>query len=115
MSITNFEEITYDLTENELALVNILVAGFKRRAIDNPIKAPEIVDSMQKKGYDISEPRLRKLCNYIRSKGIIPLIATSKGYYISYDSVDINKQIKSLRERAAAINKCADGLMKFIK
>jgi hypothetical protein len=42
------------------------------------------------------------------------LIATSQGYYVSYDAQEINAQIQSLVERANSILKSADGLKKFI-
>jgi len=61
-----------------------------------------------------SEPRLRKCSNYIRTNGILPLIATSQGYYVSYDKQEINSQIQSLVERANSILKSAEGLKKFI-
>jgi tetrahydromethanopterin S-methyltransferase subunit B len=50
----------------------------------------------------------------IRSKGILPLIATSNGYYCSYDKQEIMEQIKSLQERADAIINSANGLKKFL-
>lgn len=117
--ITNFEHITEELNEQELALIPLLVQGFKTKTKDNPVKAPEIVtrlnDYLKKNNKEIrlTEPRLRKCCNYIRSKGIIPLVATSKGYYVSMERDEIANQIRSLRERAASINRCADGLMRF--
>lgn len=113
--ITNFEEITYDLTDEELQIVNLLIRGFKNHTSKNPIKAPEIVSAINVKyNLKLSEPRLRKLCNYIRSNGLLPLIATSKGYYCSYDKTEIEQQIQSLRERADAIYQSANGLTKFL-
>jgi hypothetical protein len=44
----------------------------------------------------------------------LPLIATSQGYYVSYDKQEINAQIQSLVERANSILKSAEGLKKFI-
>jgi len=54
---------------------------------------------------------LRKLTHFLRCNSILPLIATSKGYYVSYDNAEIDKQIKSLQERAAAIIESANGLI----
>ena len=112
--ITNFEYITKDLTEQEKSLVNILIKGFSNHKKENPIKEPEIVNKLEEKGIKITGARLRKLCNLIRVTGMIPLIATSKGYYVSYDQIEIKKQIKSLEERAASITAAADGLKTFI-
>lgn len=118
--ITNFEEITRELTEKEMKFIPYLVAGFKKHSKDDPIKAPVIVkkmnDYLDKKaiGLRLTQPRLRKCCNYIRTNGLIPLIATSKGYYVSNDKEEIKNQIQSLQERARSINDCARGLEKFL-
>jgi predicted glycosyl hydrolase (DUF1957 family) len=118
--ITNFEEITASLTEEEKDLIRVLVLSFSKRTAENPIKAPEIVKSVNdylernNKKQNFNEVRLRKSVNYIRVNGIIPLIATSNGYYTSYNRAQIVKQIESLRERASAILACADGLNKFL-
>jgi hypothetical protein len=59
-------------------------------------------------------PRLRKMVNYIRTNGIIPLIATSHGYFTTDCKETISEQIKSLQERANSIERCAAGLKKFL-
>lgn len=114
MTVTNFENITQELTEKELKLIPILIRCFASHTKDNPIKAPEIVNKMNKAGYKMSEPRLRKCCNYIRSNAMLPLIATSDGYYCSYDKEIIKSQMQSLYERANSIKNCADGLARFL-
>lgn len=114
--ITNFETITDELTEHELSLVPLLVQGFRKHGINSPIKAPEIVHGMNRhlQSKKFTEARLRKCVNYIRSNSIIPLIATSSGYYVSFDQDVIKSQIKSLEQRARSIQNCADGLNKFL-
>jgi hypothetical protein len=114
--ITNFTEYTSEMSEDEKKILPILVNGFSKITKDNPIKAPDIVKKINDKYgiKTISEPRLRKICNMIRSKGILPLIATSNGYYCSYDKQEIMEQIKSLQERADAIINSANGLKKFL-
>lgn len=116
--ITNFEEITIELTVDELSLVPVFVRSFQKYTKDNPIKASEIVkrwNSSKSVKIKLSEPRLRKICNYIRSNSLLPLIATSNGYYVSYDKEDIEKQVKSLNERANSIINCAKGLNRYVK
>ena len=111
--LTNFEQITIELTEEEMKVLPLLVNGFKNRTKANPIKAPEIVRAMNdymNGSYRMTEVKLRKFCNYIRSNGLIPLIATSEGYYCSNDREEIQKQITSLEERARSIQRCADGM-----
>jgi hypothetical protein len=121
--ITNFETITESVTDFEKKLFPIIVDGLSKRTKDNPIKAPDIVerinvyikDRYPKEKYTFTESRLRKICNMIRSNGVLPLIATPKGYYVSSDEIEIRKQIKSLEDRAYAILNSAKGLKNFIK
>ena len=118
--ITYFEEISKELSREETEIiVPILVNGFKSHTKKDPVKAPDIVRKinlyLKKKEHKIkmTEVRLRKCCNYIRSNSLLPLIATSGGYFVSYDKADIEAQIISLQERANSINRCAAGLAAF--
>lgn len=120
--VTNFEDITKELSDEECKYIYLLVTGFQKRTKDNPIKAPDLIKSINKFVADnrpdikkkLSEPRLRKLCNYIRTHSLIPLIATSNGYYVSYDKEEIQNQIQSLMDRGQAIIKSSLGLVKFL-
>lgn len=116
--ITNFETITHELTAQELLLIQPIANAFRKYTKSNPIKAPDIItkfNSSQMFHVKLTEPRLRKIVNYIRINSIIPLIATSNGYYVTDDSDEIISQIESLQERARSINQCAEGLKIFIK
>ena len=122
MAITNFEQITQELNEKEMQLLPFILQGFKKHFKESPIKAPEIVKSMNDfiitnniKGIKLTEARLRKFVNHIRQNSILPLIATSVGYYISNDVEEINLQIRSLEERAKSIKDAANGLYYFTK
>jgi carbamoylphosphate synthase small subunit len=117
--VTNFEEFTCELTEDELKLIKPLISGLKSKNKESPIKADAIVLAMnnfaKEKGLPkISDARLRKLVNYIRSNGILPIIATSKGYYVSYDPKEIQEQVDSLKQRANSILNSANGLSNWI-
>ena len=118
--ITNFEEHTSELTSEEMEILPIVVHGFRNYKKENPIKAELIVTRMNEflavRGFKtrMSQPRLRKMVNYIRTNGIIPLIATSHGYFTSDCRETIQEQIKSLQERANSIERCAQGLKKFL-
>lgn len=118
--ITTFDDITEELSDDELKLVQPLINGLKLRTAANPVKAPAIVKGMNAYAeanglIKISEVRLRKLVNYIRTNSIAPVIATSKGYYMSTDNNEIRVQIESLKQRARSILSCANGLEKFLK
>jgi hypothetical protein len=117
--VTNFEEHTSELTEDELKLIKPLINGLKTKTKENPIKSVEIIDAMNRfskeKGLPkINDSRLRKLVNYMRTNSVLPVIATSKGYYVSYNPVDIKEQVDSLKQRANSIISCAEGLSQWI-
>jgi len=118
--ITNFEEITRDLTADEMVFIPLLENGFRNHGPENPIKGPEIVAAVneyaQKHNIKLrmTDARLRKCCNYIRTNSRLPVIATSNGYFISYNPEHITKQVRSLQERAGAIMACAAGLQRFL-
>lgn len=120
MPITNFEHITEPLSDQELKLIPYLMSGFQSHDQNNPIKAKVIIEKMndflKRKGINakLSEPKLRKYCNHIRSNGLLPLIATKNGYYVSRDPKEIENQIQSLQQRASSILTCANGLKKFL-
>jgi hypothetical protein len=117
--ITNFEEITKELTEDEKKLVPIIIKGLNTKTKDNPIKGADIVNAINenKDRYGIkvfNEPRLRKIINFIRSEGILPVMGTLNGYYCTKDRAELQSQIESLTQRAEAIMTSANGLKKFI-
>lgn len=114
--ITNFEEITKPLTQIELEIMNILVEILDNTDNKNTIKAPKLVkEIILRSGIEkFGQARLRKIINYLRGNGMLPIIATSKGYYLSNDTKVIEDEIKSLTERADAIRFAAQGLRRFL-
>ena len=118
--LTNFEEYTQELSQEEMELIPIVIHGFRQYKKENPIKSELIIKRMNEflalHGIQLkmTGPRLRKLVNYIRSNGLLPLIATSNGYFTSDCKQTILDQIRSLQERANSIERCAHGLSKFI-
>jgi hypothetical protein len=119
--ITNFEEFTGNLTDEEIAITNILLIVLNNATEKNPYKASSVVAQVQmimgvkQIRMPFNDRKLRKLVNHIRINGIAPLIATKDGYYITYDNEIICKQVESLQQRARSIQMCANGLMKFTK
>lgn len=107
--ITNFEEITSALTSEEKSQIVVVIRILQLRKKENPILSESLEKLTNMRG-----SRLRKIINLIRSLGIIPIIGTSRGYYISEDIEDINKEICSLNERAEAIQNAATGLKIWI-
>lgn len=118
--ITGFEEKTQELTEDEMKLVKPLISGFRLRDKNSPIHGKDVVkgvnDYCQKNNISIkmTEVRLRKIVNYIRSKSLLPVMATSKGYYCAQTKEEVLEQIRSLNERANSIMSCVKGLTIFL-
>ena len=112
--ITNFEKITEELSDVEKGLINPLIKGFYSHTESNPITATNIVARLKQGGYSITQPRLRKLVNLLRSELYLPIIATSKGYFVSKNREVIESQIRSLNERANAILQSANGLQSYL-
>ena len=112
--ITNFEEITQRLTPREKSVLPTLVAYLENRntATKSDLLCSRVNNIMNRNL--LTPVILRKLSNFIRANSILPLIATPKGYYVSYREAEIIKQVESLRDRAEAINYSADGLQKFL-
>ncbi len=120
MSVRTFEEHTSDLSETELEMIPFLIEGFKTHDEKDPIKGPVIVKKLnlffanKQSPFKMTEVKLRKCVNYIRSNSLLPLIATSSGYFCTGNKDIINSQIISLKQRAYQINMGAGGLEKFL-
>ena len=116
--ITNFEEITANLTSEEKLLTVEIITILSKIKKDNPIKSFELVNLINKKlsiaDVNFTGVKLRKYCNYIRSKSLLPIIATSNGYYVSYDKKEIALQIESLEQRSEAILNSVNGLKFYL-
>jgi len=109
--IKNFEHITRHLNRNEANLIPVILSGMEaHRGKNNAITGREIVSKVPA----LTEPRLRKLVNLIRQHGILPIIATSNGYYTADCEQDVIDQIQSLQDRIDAIRAAQDGLRKFV-
>jgi uncharacterized protein YneF (UPF0154 family) len=115
--ITGFEEITKDLSGLEKSQVAQLVkllhtAKGKKCALSNK----QLQFMMLQYNHDVSEIRIRKMINFIRTKGlIINLLANSRGYWISTNNDEVLQYYKSLTERIEAIAEVRDHLQPIIQ
>ena len=106
MAIVLFEPETVKLTEYELEkLVPVMVKCLQNKiGKDNAVSNRYMVEKMREHGYDITEIRVRKIINYIRTNGIIEcLMASNRGYYITKDKSEMQKYCHSLYQRQEAI------------
>jgi exonuclease I len=104
--IPSFEEHTHELTKYELeVLLPLMVIGLKTKiGQDRVITNPEICRALKSQGYEVSEPRIRKLIFYIRKNNLVPkLIASSKGYWVATTKQEVATWIESLESRISAL------------
>lgn len=103
--INGFDKQTEPLTEYELnVLVPVIAKGLSKKVGKDMAVTNKFIVSRLRSGYKISEARVRKIINYIRTKDIVPcLIATSDGYYVSEDESELKDYEDSLIGRENAI------------
>lgn len=98
-----FKEIAKPLTQSELfhadTIHNLLIQATKEKQISNGQLLAEI-NWRTEEQHRLSSPRIRKIIRYLRIQRKIPIIATSKGYFISTSLEELKKQSKSLGQRA---------------
>lgn len=117
MPLKGFEQITDELTDYErYTLVDVFVRGFaKKIGKGKAVTNRQIVQSLKGK-YKVSDVRVRKIINYIRTHNLIPgLIATSKGYYITQDITELKDYIQSLMSRENEIRRVRKSIADYLK
>ena len=104
--ITGFERETFELTDYELTLVPLMVNGLKtKKGKVNSITNKKMVIKMKALNHKINDVRVRKLIHHIRVNKLVPnLISSSKGYWIAENQEEVEKYLKSLKERCNSIN-----------
>ena|ERR1700739_2667173 len=118
--VVTFEEYTADLTQDELSYENLIKDAISF-ALKNGVelKSGALEDSinmelhLQGYNYHLSDTRLRKFVNHLRSTAQLPIIATSKGYKLSEEDKDIDLQILSGEQRARSILYSCEGLRRY--
>lgn len=116
--IINFEEYTHDLTKDEEKIVPIIIKGLQNKiGKSNAVSGTYIIETLkQYKQIKIRPERLRKIINFIRLNDFVPcLCSTSKGYFIAHTNEELHEYIKSLNERADALNTLREALNRQYK
>ena len=112
--VINFEEITHELTpDEEFKIVPIIVNRFKStQGKEKIVTNKKMIEGINKMcGFKTSEPRIRKMIQFIRDKNLLndlEILATSQGYYSTDDNNEIVTWIKSMRNKINAMTKTAD-------
>ncbi len=115
--IEGFEKYTIELNDDELKIVHIMVDRFTHKpGIKNIVTNPQIVDGLKTIGIETTEPRIRKIIQYIRTNALIPgLIATSKGYYSTNDIEHLEQWIVTMKQRENAIRESRKSIESYIE
>lgn len=102
----NFEEYTNPLQPEEQRIAVIICERFKKKpGKGNIVTNKQIVRALfNKYQIKITEPRIRKIIQFIRAKGLVNgLIATSSGYWLTKNKEELKSWIESMIERENAI------------
>lgn len=103
--LQGFKTQTEPLTEYEKNMVMpaIITLLKERKGSRSAITSKRICDILE--NYKISEPRVRKIINHIRTNDLVPcLIANSGGYYIAQSEDEMLNYEDSLLGREEAIH-----------
>lgn len=116
--ITTFENITFDFTEVERTeLLPFLEKKLPLNKGKQKITTNKKICAFFKRhGYKVNGARVRKMIQYLRVTGKVPLlIATGKGYYVATKTEEVYKHIQSLKEREASIAATREALQKQLE
>ena len=105
--IYGFKKETEPLNDYERdILLPAIVKGLQTKiGKHNAITNIKMIKALNEHGYkSLSEPRIRKIINFIRIQGlIINLIASNKGYWIEEDINERRKYVIGVKQRAESM------------
>lgn len=104
--LTNFEYHTEPLTPSELKLAPLVAEIIRNHTKERPIVSQQLQAEVHwgsKVDMNVTQVRLRAIIHHLRCNEKQPIIGTSRGYYFTDDIKEIQKQSKSLKERAMSI------------
>lgn len=110
--IKGFSEQTEPLTDYEQnTLLPVIMRGLSARiGKESAVINRHIVTSLQPT-YNVTEARVRKIINHIRTNDLIPgLIATSEGYFIAETEQELKDYEMSLLGREMAIREVRESI-----
>ena len=104
--IDGFQKETAKLNDYErTVLLPVMVKCLERKiGKENAVTNAYMCVKMNEKGYEISEARVRKIINHIRTNWLVSrLMASNTGYYVTNDADELRAYITSLKGREEAI------------
>ncbi len=110
--IKGFSEQTEPLTDYEQnTLLPVIMRGLRHRIGKESAVINRHIVSQLKSAYNVTEPRVRKIINHIRTNDLIPgLVATSEGYYIAETEQELKDYEMSLLGREMAIRQVRESI-----
>tara|TARA_R100000995_G_C3470608_1_gene118133 strand:+ start:784 stop:1155 length:372 start_codon:yes stop_codon:yes gene_type:complete len=97
--LKGFEDITYELTKEEMEKLPIVIKGLEKKiGKEKAVTSTKICEAL-----NLKAPRLRKIINHIRINNLIfGLCSSSNGYFIADNEKELNEYIISLKQRIKA-------------
>lgn len=110
--IAGFKEQTEPLTDYEQnTLLPVIMRGLSPRIGKESAVINRYIVSQLKPAYNVTEARVRKIINHIRTADLIPgLIATSDGYFIAETEQELKDYEMSLLGRELAIKQVRESI-----
>lgn len=116
--INNFEDYTFEITNEERFVVDVIVKRFNTlRGKRNIATGEQIRNGIKTHlNIDFAESRIRKMIQYIRLNNLVlGLVATSRGYYVAESIDEIQQWVDSLISRENAIREIREKAEKQIE
>lgn len=110
--LTGFEDITPELSDDEKEIAELVAKGLKVRVgREKAISNRKMREKIAEKNVKVGDAKMRKVVQYIRIEGLVPLlVASNEGYYVAKDEEEVRGHYRSLKQRARAISKLAENL-----
>jgi uncharacterized protein YpuA (DUF1002 family) len=116
--IALFEELTYQITDNEKRCAKFIEAVLRKTNkfyTNKQLRKLIFERSGNDIEFDLADSRIRVIMNYLRRTTAPNIIASSNGYKITEDIDELNKYLESLYDRIDAIKVIADQTSFYVK
>ena len=100
--VPGFEDFTTDVTDDEIATINIIAKGLNHRVgVHKAITNSDMRSLIYKnRGINISDAKMRKYIQYIRVYNLVPMLCSSKkGYWKAASKEEFIKRREAFASR----------------
>jgi hypothetical protein len=104
------------ISQEDKLMAPVVASKLRKWTTKRPMVSEKFITKFNsgRKRYQLSGPKLRSICNYLRTEAQVPIVATSSGYSIQPSTKALLKQYNSLKSRAEHITNAANGVRKMI-